>query len=191
MLAERRLLDPIAHQLQKGSGDALWRSLSALDAYRRRFEETPDTLTNSVLLGSLLAPLGPGAGGALAPPVQHGDSRKEPALSLGMLPLSRRDVERLRQILGLQRRLLDMNLSPRARRALTHRGPFQEALTWLDIHGQAPEVLEHWRGFIEAAGTFEAETEGAEPGAPRRRRRRRRRRPSDHGPRRHGDTEKN
>jgi len=175
MLAERRLLDPIAHQLQKGSGDALWRSLSALDAYRNRFEETPATLTNAVLLGSLLAPLGPGAGGALAPPAQHGALRKEPALSLGMLPLARRDVERLRQILGLQRRLLDMNLSPRARRALTHRGPFQEALTWLDIHGQAPEVLEHWRGFIEAAGTFEAETEGTGSPPPRRRRRRRRR----------------
>ena len=74
-----------------------------------------------------------------------------------MLPLARRDVERLRQILGLQRRLMDMNLSPRARRALMHRGPFREALTWLEIHGDAPEVLEHWRGFIEAAGTFEAE----------------------------------
>ena len=153
MLAERGLLDPIAHQLQKGCGDALWRSLSALDAYRGRFEETPGTLTNAVLLGSLLVPLGPGASRTLAPPVQYGERRKEPAPSLGMLPLARRDVERLGQILGLQRRLLDMNLSPRARRALTHRGPFQEALTWLDIHGQAPDVLEHWRGFIEAAGT--------------------------------------
>ena len=71
-----------------------------------------------------------------------------------MLPLARRDVERLRQILGLQRRLMDMNLSPRAKRALMHRGPFREALTWLEIHGQAPEVLEHWRGFIEARGTL-------------------------------------
>ena len=31
-----------------------------------------------------------------------------------------------------------------------HRGPFREAMTWLEIHGDAPEVLEHWRGFIEA-----------------------------------------
>ena len=60
------------------------------------------------------------------------------------LPLAR-DVERLRQILGLQRRLLDMEASPRAKRALMHRGPFHEALTWLDIHGQAPEMLEHWK----------------------------------------------
>jgi len=79
-----------------------------------------------------------------------------------------------------------MNLSPRARRALTHRGPFREALTWLDIHGDAPEVLEHWKGFIEAAGTFEAEV-GEAGGVPpqRRRRRRRRRRPADHGTPKH------
>ena len=92
----------------------------------------------------------------VAPPARPAparrDPKKEPRLSLGMLPLARRDVERLRQILGLQRRLLDMTLSPRARRALMHRGPFREALTWLEIHGEAPEVLEHWRGFIEAAG---------------------------------------
>jgi poly(A) polymerase len=181
MLAERRLLEPIAHQLQKGAGEGMWRSLSALDAYRHRFQATPDTLTNAVLLGSLIVPLGPG--GPVAR-VQPGDNGKDPAPSLGMLPLARRDVERLRQVLGLQRRLIDMNLSPRAKRALTHRGPFQEALTWLDIHGRAPEVLEHWKGFIEAAGTFEAET--AEAGAPPpRRRRRRRRRRVDHGTPRH------
>jgi poly(A) polymerase len=175
MLAERRLLEPIAHQLQKGAGEGMWQSLSALDAYRHRFEQTPDTLTNAVLLGSLIVPLGPG--GPVAR-VQPGENGKEPAPSLGMLPLARRDVERLRQVLGLQRRLTDMNLSPRARRALTHRGPFQEALTWLDIHGRAPEVLEHWKGFIEAAGTFEAEAGEAGAPAPRRRRRRRRRRPA-------------
>ena len=44
----------------EGRRRGLWRSLAALDAYRRRFEETPDTLTNAVLLGSLIVPLGPG-----------------------------------------------------------------------------------------------------------------------------------
>ena len=186
MLAERRLLEPIASQLQKGGGEALWRSLAALDTYRKRFDGMPDGLTNAILLGSLLVPIGFGGVGLNAPRVQDGERRKEPAPSLGILPLARRDVERLRQILGLQRRLMDMHLSPRARRALTHRGPFQEALTWLEIHGQAPEMFEHWRGFVEAAGTFEGETEvtGAPP--PRRRRRRRRRRTSEHGPRRDG-----
>jgi hypothetical protein len=88
-------------------------------------------------------------------------------------------MDRLMQIAGLQRRLTDMTLSPRARRALMHRGPFREALTWLEIHGQVPETLEHWRGFIEAAGVLEplADEAGA-GGPPPRRRRRRRRRPA-------------
>ncbi len=174
MLAERRLLEPIATPLQEAAGQSLWRSLGALDAYRQRSEAQPDTLTNAVLLGSLLVPLGYNARTLVGQREADGELRREPRLSLGILPLARRDVERLRQILGLQRRLLDANLSPRARRALMHRGPFREALTWLEIHGSAPEVLEHWRGFIEAAGSgASAETAG---GLPLRRRRRRRRR---------------
>jgi len=174
MLAERRLLEPIAPELQRRAGERLWRSLADLDTHRRQFADTPEVLTNAVLLGTLLVPLGYDF---RPPPVvldEDGRPKKEPALSLGLLPLARRDVERLRHILTLQRRLLDLHLSVRARRGLMHRGPFHEALTWLEIHGHAPEALEHWRGFIEAAKTFEGE-EGAE--APRPRRRRRRRRP--------------
>jgi poly(A) polymerase len=177
MLAERRMLEVIAPELQKRAGDALWTSLAAIDRYRHQFEETPETLTNALLLGTLLVPLGYDF---RPPPLvldADGRPKREPALSLGLLPLARRDVERLRHILSLQRRLTDLNLSPRARRALMHRGPFREALTWLEIHGRAPEVLEHWRGFIEAAKTFEPGEEGAEGPRPRRRRRRRRRRP--------------
>lgn len=183
MLAERRLLEPIAPEMQKRAGDTLWRSLAALDAYRRQFEETPETLTNAVLLGTVLVPLGYD----LKPPPlvlsEEGRPKKEPALSLGLLPLARRDVERLRHILSLQRRLLDLHLSPRARRALMHRGPFREALTWLEIHGHAPEALEHWRGFIEAAQTpAPGEENAGEAPRPPRRRRRRRRRPSRPAP---------
>jgi poly(A) polymerase len=176
MLAERRLLESMAPELQKGAGDRLWTGLAALDAYRKRFEDIPETLTNAILLGSLLLPLGYSLRSLTPPAVPDGEFRKEPRLSLGMLPLARRDVERLRQILSLQRRLTDMALSPRARRALMHRGPFREALTWLEIHGQAPDVLEHWRGFMEAAATYEGEAPApAEEPQPRRRRRRRRR----------------
>ncbi len=174
MLADRRLLEPMAPELQEQAGSRLWESLAALDAYRRRFAAAPETLTNAILLGSMLLPLGYSLRTLAPPPLQDGDFRKEPRLSLGMLPLARRDVERLRQILGLQRRLADQSLSPRARRALMHRGPFKEALTWLEIHGNAPDVLEHWRGFIEAAATYEGED--APPPPPERRRRRRRRR---------------
>jgi len=173
MMAERKLLEPIAHDLQKGATDRLWQSLAAVDAYRKRHEETPDTLSNAVLLGSLLVPLG--MTGHPRPPAGT-ELEKEPRLTLGMLPLARRDVERFRQIMGLQRRLLDSRLSPRGRRALMHRGPFREALTWLEIHGQAPEAVEHWRGFIEASGVTTGEQEGeGELSRPRRRRRRRRR----------------
>jgi len=177
MLAERRLLEPIAAELQKRAGNRLWQSLAALDAHRQQSEETPETLTNPILLGTLLVPLDYDL---KTPPVEFDDNgkpKKEPALSLGLLPLARRDVERLRQVLGLQRRLMDLHLSPRARRALMHRGPFREALTWLEIHGNAPEALEHWRGFIEAAKTFvPGEQEAGEGPSPQRRRRRRRRR---------------
>ena len=173
MLAERRLLEPIAQELQRGATERLWESLAALDAYRRRFDAIPDTLTNAVLLGALLVPLGHSFRSS-PPPALDGERRKEPRLELGMLPVPRRDVERLRQILGLQRRLVDMGLSPRARRALMHRGPFRDALTWLEIQGQVPEVIEHWRGFMEAASSYEGEPGAAEPPARRRRRRRRR-----------------
>jgi poly(A) polymerase len=182
MLAERRLLEPIAQTLQAGARDALWQSLAAIDRYRARFEDPPPTLTNAILLGSLLVPLGYTIRSLSPPPppVAEGERPKEPKVSLGMLPLARRDVERLRQILGLQRRLVDPGLTPRARRGLMHRGPFEEALTWLEIHGDAPEAVEHWRGFLEAAKTFEGEEEAPavakeEANRPRRRRRRRRR----------------
>jgi poly(A) polymerase len=58
MLAERRLLEPIAPEMQKRAGDALFASLTALDAYRRQFDDTPDTLTNALLIGTLLVPIG-------------------------------------------------------------------------------------------------------------------------------------
>src|SRR5215212_7101987 len=99
MLAERRLLEPIAPELQARSGDALWQSLAALDAYRKRFESAPDSLTNAILLGSLLLPLGHTLRSLSPAPVTDGDFRKEPRISLGMLPLARRDIERLRQLL--------------------------------------------------------------------------------------------
>jgi poly(A) polymerase len=188
LLAEHRLLETITPELHKGAAEAaLWHALADLDRYRQRFESIPEQLTNPVLLGTLLVPLG------LMPKrvypeveafVERADGRrfrrapKEPPLQIGMLPVARRDTERLRQILSLQRRLLDMDSSPRAKRSLLHRAPFQESLVWLEIHGHAPEALEHWRGFLEAITALPpSETvEGAvDPTAlPRRRSRRRR-----------------
>ena len=78
--------------------------------YRHRFEATPETLTNPILLGSLLAATGlHRRGRAVRADSQDGtEPEREPRVQRsGRMPLPRRDVERLRQILGLQRRLLD------------------------------------------------------------------------------------
>jgi poly(A) polymerase len=189
LLAEHGLLETITPELHRGSAEeALWSALADLDRYRLRFAGIPEQLTNPILLGTLLVPLG------LMPKrvspeaerfVERADGRrfrrapKEPPLQIGMLPVARRDTERLRQILALQHRLLDMDSSPRAKRSLVHRAPFQESLVWLEIHGRAVESLEHWRGFLEAITALPpSETvEGAAvaEGALRRRRNRRRR----------------
>jgi hypothetical protein len=69
--------------------------------------------------------------------------------------------------------------SPRAQRALAHRSLFREALTWFEIHGDAPELVDNWKTLL-AEGPVEGTGGPAdipEPGL-RRRRRRRRRRPA-------------
>jgi len=206
-LAEHRLLEPVTPEIQRGAkNDALWERLAALDAYRRKFEGAPATLKNPVLLGSILIPLGlmprgerrfeapepepeeedDNTGNLVTPRSKQKFRRapKEPILKIGMLPIARGDTERLRQMLSLQSRIADLEMSPRAKRALMHRGPFEDSLTWFEIHGNAPAVLEHWKGFIEALGDEakhppEAEAGGEAPagdGTPRRRRRGRRRR---------------
>ncbi len=190
-LAGVGLLQPISAELHRGAADPLWQSLAALDAYRRQFESTPDTLSNAILLGTLLVPLGislhpprgsgsdtrlgPGEDGS---PVPDRRPRRAPGPRLGELPLARRDVERLRQIVGLQRRMRDLSASPRAQRALTHRGIFREALTWLEIHGGAPELVEHWKAILAEDGAARPAHDGVEepPPPPFRRKRRRRRR---------------
>ena len=181
ILAGLGLLEPISHELHRGAAEPLWRSLAALDAYRKRFESTPDTLTNSLLMGTVLIPLGI----SLHPPRQRstgGESQTErrhgPMPRLGDLPLARRDVERLRQMIGLQRRLHDLTASARAQRALLHRSIFRDALTWLEVHGDAPEVVAHWKALAaEAPGeTPVSEAAEGEPSQFRRKRRRRRRR---------------
>jgi len=193
------LLEPLSAELHHKAGPQLWQSLAELDAYRKTFEAPPDTLTNPILLGSLVVPLGlPLRGERPQGEVAEGKTRKPPALKLGELPLARGDVEGLRQALMLQRRLRDLGAHPRVQRSLVHRGIFRIAHAWLEIHGQAPELVEHWRGVLaDATAEGAAPQDGDEPGdnlgnvshahahAPgdgppagrRRRRRRRRRRP--------------
>ena len=162
------LLEPLSDVLQAQAGEALWASLARLDAFRLRSEAPPPALTNGVLLGSLIVPLGFSQAGW--PPWMEDEGR--PGLNLGILPLARRDVERIHQVLMLQRRLREPSRSPHARRMLMQRSAFADALTWFEIYGDAPERLEYWRDHGAPA-----DTEAAEPPARRRRRRRGRRRP--------------
>ncbi len=168
-LGDTGLLKFIAPELDRARSHALWTSLGALDRYRRQFDDNPPTLGNAVLLGSIVSPFA-----TIERPrrrAAHEPLAKRPLeVSMGLLPIARRDLERLRQILDLQHRLAERHGSPRARRTLMHRSAFADALTWMEIHGQTPELLEHWRS--EARTTTPSPDE--EP--PRRRRRRRRRR---------------
>jgi len=214
-LAEAGLLEPISSELHRGATAALWESLAALDAYRRQFASTPETLSNAILLGTLLVPLGislhPGRGHSTrhqpeantettASQLEAGleltsrasRRRRHPPLPrLGDLPLARRDVERLRQIAGLQRRLTDLGAAPRVQRALAHRSIFRDALTWLEIHGRSPELVSHWKAVAAEAGTpaeqrpVDGAVDEQQPGQFRRRRRRRRGRRRFHGPTQH------
>jgi poly(A) polymerase len=179
-LAALGLLEPISAELHRGADLALWQSLAELDRYRRRFETTPETMTNTILLGSLLVPVDqfPATGWhSRRPESPEADSRRPVGPKLGALPLARRDVERLRQLLGLQRRLRDLGANPRTRRAIAHRSIFRDALAWLEIHGNAADLVEQWKTLASDTTPADgaADTATAD-GPPRRRRRRRRRR---------------
>ena len=174
-LAEVGLLEPISEELHLGAGEALWKSLARLDEYRSRHGAPPEIFTNPILLGSLLVPLG------LMSPPWHADI--EPP-RLGALPLARRDVERIRQVMVLQRRLRDLAAPPRAQASLAHRHVFHDALAWLEIHGESSQLVEHWKTIDRERGAAPQAPGAAphEPGHPFRRRRRRRRRRRHHGP---------
>jgi poly(A) polymerase len=165
--------------------ERVWDSLARLDRYRLQFPSVPAELTNSVLIGTLLEPLG-----ALAKPVVHPRGREshDDRISFGMLSVARRDLERLRQIADLSPRLLDPSLPPRLARSLPHRPAFADTLTWLEINGETPEVIAGWKHarHHRPAGSH-PENGGPAPEPPpdqgrRRRRRRRRRRGRRAGP---------
>jgi poly(A) polymerase len=173
-LIEVGLLEPVSPELHDGARTALWESLSALDLYRRRFDSIPASLTNAILLGSLLVPLGFAQDRWPGPRDPESANLGQPGL--GVLPMPRRDRERMRQILMLQRRLRTPNPSPRIVGSVIGRSAFREALTWMEIHGGDPGIVERWKALAD-------QLEGALPSpAPdfqgrRRRRRRRSRRP--------------
>lgn len=176
-LAEVDLLRFIAPELADGASDALWRSLGRLDAYRARFETMPTTLTPAILLGTLLVPLKLVGGDGHEPSAEadeRGEAPRPGRVRLGALPIPRRELEHLRQILGLERRLLAPDLPLRARRRLLGRPLLADALTWLEIQGAPAALVETWR---EALGDGRGGLGALRPAGRRRRRRRRRPRP--------------
>jgi poly(A) polymerase len=184
MLHEYGLLPyllPEADQAITEGGEALLGSLSRLDGYRNSGSADPDALTNPLLTGSLLVPLGVPLRRMAAPtpswrrrgeaeaPAEDlaseiaslGGEGEEPdpaapsAPAPVVLPFARRDLERLRLLLAAQRRLRDVEAPASARQALASKTYFDDAVRWLEIHGgpEGQELAEHWRGVGRKATT--------------------------------------
>jgi poly(A) polymerase len=147
--------------------DAVWDSLARLDAYRRRFDNPPPELNNALLMGALLAPLG------LV--TRRGPGSTETRVQLGMLPIARRDIDRLSHVLTIAPRLTDPDLPPRMQKSLPNRPAFGDALTWLQVFDDVPDVVGHWTAQRDALPRPDGDGD-ATPGTRRRRRRRGRRR---------------
>jgi poly(A) polymerase len=177
-LARAGLIEHISPEMEEGLSPEFFESLSRLDAYRRRFAETPDTLTTTILVGSLLVPLG-----LMDEASRRFGVSEQWYPALGRLPVPRKDVERLMQLLAVLPKMRDIESSARTHHALVHKGIFHDALTWLEIYGDDPDVVAHWK----ATAAADAEAGGNQPqrgafptpvGADGLRRRRRRRRRS-------------
>ncbi|HVQ28746.1 MAG TPA: polynucleotide adenylyltransferase PcnB, partial [Vicinamibacteria bacterium] len=156
-------LFPEAARALEAERAPLLESLTRLDAYRAA-GGTVESLTNALLLGTLLVPLGvplrrvPGVVARRRPeeveaegePVDvaaeaealgedETDSEAEaapsPAGTPFSLPFPRRDLDRLRVILLAQRRLPEIRTAPAVKHVLGARPYLDEALRWLEIHG--------------------------------------------------------
>ena len=156
---------PEADRAIAAGGESLLGSLARLDAYRQAGLASPDQLTNPLLMGSLLVPLGvplrrvaasaprprrAGPGEPAEPEAPRDDVAAEiaelggpedeetPAVTPSgplSLPFARRDLERLRLVLLAQRRLREAHGPASARRSVAGKGYFEEAVRWLEIHG--------------------------------------------------------
>ncbi len=171
-LRATKLMKEITPELASAP-EALWRSIAALDRYRARFRSAPDSLTNAILAGTLLQPLG-----LAGRRPRFSADPLERRIEIGMLPIARRDVERLQHVISMQSRLVDLAAPARAQRGVLHRSTLDEAITWMEIHGDRPDVVAHWRT-LQAQGLQPQphEKPADAPYRPRRRRRGRRRSP--------------
>ena len=95
-LGEVRLLELVTPEL-KSPPEAVWESLAQLDRYRQRFPAAPPELTNTILIGALLVPLG-ALDRRAAVAVGAGHPRHIERVSFGMLQVAKKDIERLRHV---------------------------------------------------------------------------------------------
>jgi len=186
---------PEADQAMANGGERLLGSLARLDEYRNAGRAAPEDLTNALLMGTLLVPLGVPLARVNVPPAvrRREDAARPPdppedvaaeIAALGgaeeedqpsgptnlILPFARRDLDRLRLILLAQRRLHEAGSPPAARQAVLGRNYFEEAVRWLEIHGgqEGQSLATHWRGLTPAveAAPPEAAEGGAAPAEP-------------------------
>src|SRR5262249_12441678 len=101
-----RLLELLTPELRSPRPD-VWESLAKLDAYRQGSTSLPKELTNTVLAGALVVPMG-----ALARRPDPADAAEQRA-AFGVMTVAKRDLERLRQLLQIVPRLSDADLPPR------------------------------------------------------------------------------
>jgi poly(A) polymerase len=165
---------PEADQAIAEQGERLLGSLARLDDYRNAGLAAPDELTNPLLMGTLVVPLGVplrrAAAAAVTRRLREDEERAEEQLDVAaemealgeddrdeapgdggpaamVLPFARRDLDRLRLILAAQSRLREVHTSPKVKHLLAGRGYLEEALRWMEIHGgvQGQELATYWR----------------------------------------------
>ena len=147
-LARAGLIEHISPEMEEGLSAEFFAALARLDEYRKRFAEVPDHLTTTILVGSLLVPLG-----LMDEATRRFGVSEQWYPALGRLPVPRKDVERLVQLMALLPKMRDVQAPSRAQHALLHRGIFRDALTWLEIYGDAPDVVAHWQSVLQEPST--------------------------------------
>ena len=119
--------------------EALWRSIAALDRYRNRFASAPESLTNAILAGTLLHPMG------LIRRQRFSADPLERKVELGMLPIARRDVERLQQIVAIQPSCsTSRRRCARSEASCTARSSTKRSPGWRST-AIAQTLVAHWR----------------------------------------------
>ncbi len=149
----------------------LFAVLDTLDAFIAEHGQTPDLPSNAVLLGALLLPaLPPPPPGELPDREMLGDLEALLTRLLERLRVSRRDAERTRQALLMQRRLGPAKRRRSRPSALTARDGFEDALLLYELYQRATggslDEVERWRRFQRDGIETFVEPSSAQAGEP-------------------------